>query len=76
MFGRTFFEDNSNRRDFLSMLRTVLDSLFADGSGERTTSDCNLTFPHAELMSISELARTPHERSPHRARRGYGRRRV
>ena len=34
VFGRTFFEDNSNGRDYVSMVRTVFavpDALFADG---------------------------------------------
>jgi len=31
MFGRTFFEDNSNGRDYVSMVRAVLDGLFANG---------------------------------------------
>lgn len=31
LFGRTFFEDNSNGRDYVSMVRAVLDAIFANG---------------------------------------------
>ena len=31
MFGRTFFEDSSNGRDYAGMARSILDGLFADG---------------------------------------------
>jgi len=31
MFGRTFFEDNSNGLDYVSMVRATFDALFADG---------------------------------------------
>jgi hypothetical protein len=31
LVGRTFFEDNSNGLDYVSVVRTLFDSLFADG---------------------------------------------
>jgi len=31
LFGRTFFEDNSNGLDYISVVRTLFDQLFADG---------------------------------------------